>query len=263
MRVQLAATFALLACATGCKLQRQEVASVPQLPYPSCGSTSLPDGTVDAVGFLRAGSFMRERSYVERFEVRDRACLRIASARVETAGAMHDFEIVYDDHGRPLRAWRRTTLPGIPVPDGNPDIRKYELRTPVVTISRRSPEGREYVELSGGRPTAVITLARGTLTPWIQRARLSVGQSVRETVLDMTGYDRIQNAELRRDPDLTREDLGGRVRVYTIYGRDTVFTDDNNVVVGDLNGLRRATLITSPLPPAQSTYGGADPVGTP
>lgn len=263
MRSHAAILLAIIACMGGCKLHRVERSSVPQLPYPSCGDSLLPEGTVVASGVLRAGSFMREQTFVERFEVRDRACLRIATARLEMASEMFDLEVVYDDHGMPLRVWRRITVPGINAPDGNPDIRKYELRTPQVTISRRSPEGRSFAELRGARPHAVITQSHALLTSWIQHARLSVGQAVRETVLDITAADTLQIAELKREPDLTREDLGGRVRVYTLYGRDTVFTDDNNVVVGDLAGLRRASLIHTPMPPPQPTYGGADSVGTP
>ena len=54
-------------------------------------------------------------------------------------------------------AWRRTTIPGVNREDGAADIRRYELRTPEVTIKRRTAEGRiEYEVLRGPRPRAVI-----------------------------------------------------------------------------------------------------------
>lgn len=263
VRSKAALALALFVWASGCKLQRMEREEVPDLPYPSCGTDPLPVGRLIAERVIRAGSFMRDQSIVERFGFRERACLRIATARVESASTMFDFEAVYDRQGQPMRLWRRVTIPGIPRPDGNPDIRRYELRTPNVTIRRRSPEGGEFAELRGGRPVAVVTQARTMLTPWLQSAHLSVGQHIEAPVLDITGPDRVQMASLRRDDDLIRADLGGRVRVYTLYGRDTVFADVHDVVVGDLNGLRDASLIRTRMPPARETYGGADPLNTP
>ena len=40
----------------------------------------------------------------------------------------------------------------------------------------------------------------------------------------------------------------GRVRVYTVYGREPVFTDENDVVVGDLMGLRLASAVPGEIP---------------
>ena len=55
----------------------------------------------------------------------------------------------------------------------------------------------------------------------------------------------------------------GPVRVYTFYGRETIFVDQHDVVVGDLAGLRSdASLKTAP-PVALPQYGPLDPVGTP
>jgi hypothetical protein len=51
-----------------------------------------------------------------------------------------------------------------------------------------------------------------------------------------------------------------RVRVYTIYGREPFFTDENDVVLGDLAGLLPAG--NEALPPLPE-LGAADPIGTP
>ena len=102
-----------------------------------------------------------------------------------------------------------------------------------------NPEGaREWTRwIRGARPTAIIGPGRGLLTPWIQRAHLAVGGRARESVLDVR-----ESMEVIRDVTLARlEDRDdptlGHVRVYTIYGREPVFTNDEDVVVGDLMGL--------------------------
>jgi len=53
------------------------------------------------------------------------------------------------------------------------------------------------------------------------------------------------------------------VRVYTFFGQDTVFADENDVVIGDLAGMRPDESLTTPEPSPLPTYGGADPVHTP
>jgi hypothetical protein len=55
----------------------------------------------------------------------------------------------------------------------------------------------------------------------------------------------------------------GDVRVYTFYGRESVFVDERGMVVGDLMGLRADRAVKAPPPPALPMYGTPDPVGTP
>jgi len=124
--------------------------------------------------------------YVERFEIRRRDCLVVATARIETEFELTDLEIVYDASGKPLRVWRRNTFAVTPDADGNPDIALYELRGAIPTLIHRKPNGSvEYQTLAGGRPTAVISLSRSLLTPWIQSSDLEVGESVHDTVIDL------------------------------------------------------------------------------
>jgi hypothetical protein len=53
------------------------------------------------------------------------------------------------------------------------------------------------------------------------------------------------------------------VRVYTFYGQETVFTDDEDVVLGDLAGERPSDSLTIPEPPPVPTFGAIDPAHTP
>jgi hypothetical protein len=62
-----------------------------------------------------------------------------------------------------------------------------------------------------------------------------------------------------RDPDLFEPSLNRTLRVYTFYGRETVFADDDDVVVGDLAGMRPSDSLATPEPDSLPDYGGADP----
>ena len=177
---------------------------------------------------------------------------------------MVDVEVVWDAAGKPLRAWKRVTTPGARDGDAG-DITLYELRTHDVTITHRGTGGvSDYARVRGARPTAVITESHGLLGPWITRAHLAVGQQTHARALDTTLPATVEDSALLvRKPDLRRTDLGGNAHVYSVYGRDSVFTDGQDVVVGDLAGLRPAPPGgTRPFPP-QPLYGGADPCGTP
>ena len=249
----------------GCKgPKRTTVDHVERQPYPDCGHGELPPGEVLGAGVLRPLD-ARGEGYVERFEVRRRDCLIVTTARLESPFELTDLEIVYDASGTPLRVWRRNTLAVTPHANGTPDIALYELRGDIPTLIHRTPDGSvTYQTLAGGRPAAVISRARGLLTPWLQKANLQVGEAVHDVVIDLGTADLIRaDAMLRREPDLARARLGRTVRVYTVYGRDAVFADDANVVIGDLAGLVPADRVRSPMPPPRPTFGGADPVHTP
>jgi hypothetical protein len=75
--------------------------------------------------------------------------------------------------------------------------------------------------------------------------------------------ENVEIAALERNEDRFEPSLGKTVRVYTFYGQETVFADDNDVVLGDLAGERPSDSLTTPEPPALPTFGGPDPAHTP
>lgn len=261
-----AALVALLAAlaSAGCRRKHIPVSSVPQLPYPQCGHGALPPGEVLAEGRLRSGDFSVEQLIREHFTLRRRDCLYTMTVRQEWPLNVSDVEVVYDASWLPLRAWKRMTLPGVHRSDGLADIRRYELRTPTITITRSSNGVRSYEELRGERPTVVLGPGRGLLTAWIRRAHLSVGGRVREVALDVReSLEVVRAVTLRREPDQYMAEYGRSLRVYTVYGRESVFADDQDVVVGDVAGLRADAVLRTPAPPPLPLYGEPDPVNTP
>jgi hypothetical protein len=82
------------------------VDSVPEIPYPSCGGGALPAGEVIAEGRLRPGPTSLEKSVVERFDVRRRACLVVATVRQEWPLSAADVEVVGDAATAALAALR-------------------------------------------------------------------------------------------------------------------------------------------------------------
>jgi hypothetical protein len=255
----------LAALSTGaCRRKHIAVSSVPQLPYPACGSGELPTGEVLAEGHLRSGDFSVEHLVNERFSLRRRDCLNTVTVRQEWPLGVADVEVVYDAAWLPLRAWKRMTVPGARGPDGGADIRRYELRTPTITITRLHGGARTYEVLRGDRPTVVLGPGRGLVTAWIQRAHLRVGGRVREVALDMReALEVVRQVTLRREPDQYVTEYGRALRVYTVYGRESVFADERDVVVGDLAGLRADAVLRTPEPPPLPLYGAPDPVNTP
>jgi hypothetical protein len=255
----------------GCPRKHVPVPSITELPYPACDAGS-PE--LVAHGHLRSGPTMREKDVVERFEVTRTGCGYVFEGRQEWPLMGADVEVIYDESLTPLRAWKRMTLPGVKREDGQADIRLYELRTPEVGIKRRSPDGEILNELlkqggrmkipAGARPGAVIAPGRGVVTMWIRRAKLAVGGKSAELVLDFRDMvESLTEATLARDEDQYEPSLGKTVRVYTFFGRDTVFADENDVVIGDLAGLRPSDSLTTPEPAPMPTYGPPDPVHTP
>jgi hypothetical protein len=117
---------------------------------------------------------------------------------------------------------------------------------------------------SGAKVGAVVGPGRGVITAWLQRAKLSVGGKTKELVLDFR--DMIESLEvgtLARNPDLYEPSLGKTVRAYTFFGKETVFADENDVVIGDLAGMRPSDSLKTPDLPALPVYGAPDPVHTP
>jgi hypothetical protein len=211
---------------------------------------------------------------VERFELRETGCGYTFHSRQEWPRATSDVEVRYDASLRPLWAWKRMTIPGTPRADGAAEVRRYELRTGDVFIKRRGPDGATVLEqlLAGGRRKpppgahvgAVVAPGRGMLTPWLKRAKLAVGAKSYELVLDFrSGVETLELASLERNDDRFEPTLGKRVRVYTFYGMETVFADDDDVVVGDLAGMRPSDTLETPEPAPLPLYGEPDPRHTP
>jgi hypothetical protein len=211
---------------------------------------------------------------VEQFELRRTPCGYRLLARQEWPLDISDVEVHYDEGLAPIWAWKRMTIAGSRRADGNADIRRYELRTGEVFIKRRTPDGEVTLEklLAGGRMAAapgarvgaVIGPGRGVVSAWLRRARLPVGAKIRDLVLDFRGMlETLEVATLERNEDRFEPSLGRTLRVYTFYGRETVFADDEDVVVGDLAGMRPSDSLATPEPEPLPTYGGADPVHTP
>jgi len=276
------ALFALMVSTVGgCRRKHVPVDVVPQLGYPACrecaactdGGQPEP-GSIVAAGHLRSGPTSFERFVSERFELRRTACGYTFRARQEWPLAVSDVEVRYDGLLRPIWAWKRMTIPGSRRDDGNADIRRYELRTGDVFITHRDDHGVTSLErlLPGGRlPVgegarvgAVVTPGRGMLTAWLWRARLPVGGKLRELVLDLReAVESLEEATLTREPDRFEASLGKTVRVYTFYGREAVFADDHDIVIGDLAGMRPSDSLSTPEPPPVPSYGAPDPEHTP
>ncbi|HTB78710.1 MAG TPA: hypothetical protein VK762_35955 [Polyangiaceae bacterium] len=276
MRRTFAATlFALVAALGGCKRKHVPVDAVPELGYPSCADAGATDpGTVVARGDIRSGPISNDQNVVERFELRKTACGYKFVSRQEWSANTTDIEVHYDANLTPFWAWKRMTLAASPRPDGDADTRRYELRTGDVFIKRRDPDGAIALErlLPGGRMTVpvgarigvLIGPGRGILTVWLKRARLKVGGKTDDLVLDIRNpLESLEIGSLERDADRFEPSLARNVRVYTFFGQETVFADDDDVVLGDLSGMRPSESLSTPEPAPLPTFGGPDPVHTP
>ncbi|MEQ8456083.1 MAG: hypothetical protein RLO52_11625 [Sandaracinaceae bacterium] len=244
---------------------RQRLAEVPEIPYPeACRTEGGGEGELDLSRTLRSGPDMREPNVVERFELRRAGACRVIRVRQEWPLGTADVDVAYDADGLPLRVWKRTTLPDARSQVGHGDLRVFDVASEPVRLARRGPDGsREGETIRGARPRAVIGPGRGLLTAWIQRADLDVSERLRESVLDVReSLAVIRDVTLQRHPDQEVESLG-RVRVYTIYGREPVFTDDDGVIVGDMFGLRDAARLEGPIPDPMPDPGPFDPHTTP
>ncbi len=251
----------------GCEqcLPRVEVESVQEHAYPTCDGEALPEGEVVASGHLRAGPALIEQSVSERWEIRRRGCVYVFTVRQEWERQNSDVEVVFDLDWKPIRAWKRMTIPGLAAEQGRPDVRLYELRNEPATLTMQNREGRQHRQFRGSPPVAVVGPGRALVTAWIKAAGpMEVGDIVRGPVLDFREQiERIDEVALRRDPDRFEESLGRNVRVYTIFGRESIFTDEEGYVLGDLAGLRTDASLETPAPPASTSYSEPDPVNTP
>lgn len=194
---------------------------------------------------------MNQQGVVERYRWERRGCLWALTVHQEWPRQVTDVELVYDAELRPLRAVKRMASPE--APEVALDTRLYEFQGEHPRMLRESREGREYFRFEGPEPVALIAPGRAMLIPWVASARLSEAEVARGPVFDLRELvERQEDGQLRRDPD-RQDPVLGPVRVYTFYGRETVFTDERGVVVGDLSGLLDASHVAAPLPPVHST----------
>lgn len=264
----LAAALSLLpSLGAGCKkFERRHlpVDTLEELGYPTCAGR-VPEGDGELLGeeLLRSGPAHNDQRIVEQYSIRRHDCLVTLHARQEWPLGTADFEVVYDKDLLPLRVWKRMTVPSLPDAGDKAEIRRYELRSELVGRKRRAPSGDiSYEQIKGGRPLAVIGPGRGVISMWLRRAKLAPGQKVRELAIDVRALETIEPVTLMREPDMDHPDLG-KVRVYTFYGRETVFADEHDLVLGDLAGMRPDRLLKTPRPPAIPLFGPIDPIHTP
>ena len=243
---------------------RERTAALSARPYPEC-TDGVSTRDVLGTGVLRAGPVMREPSVIERFELARRGCHFVFTGREDWALGTTEVEIVYDAELRPIRVWKRSTAPGPQPIARRTDVRAYDLRGARVEMTRRSPTAElEHFFVGRTIPAVVIAPGRGMLTAWLRRAHLSVGGRVREPVLDVReSIERVRDVTLERHDDRDDAALGRLVRVYTIFGREPIFADENDVVVGDLMGMVPASLVARPEPPLPPTDGLPDPTRAP
>lgn len=264
---------ACLALGTGCKRQHYAASSLEQLPYPTCaggagsagaaGSATAPETIVET--HLRSGSTDTRMPVVEHFKLERRGCLYAAVTRQEWPMQIADVEALYDESWTPLRVWRRHTVPGSRRADGQADYKVFELRTTPVGIRHKADSGAVDLETlrAPAKPRVLIGQGRGIISVWLRQAKLAVGQTTREIALDFRGVEKIERAALTRREDVRVDALGRVARVYTFFGKETVYADEDDVVIGDLAGLVPDALAKTPRPPPMSRYEPIDPVGTP
>ena len=247
-------------------MKRPPVESVTVLPYPSCEDGSDNDETEREIssGVLRSGATMREQGVVERWSLVQRGCLHVMRVRQDWALAVTDVEVVFDADYRPLRAWKRSGLPAGHDAARTPpvDTRLYELRNRPPTMTHVSGEVREHFSFRGGAPVAVNGPGRALIGAWLRaNPDLAVGDIVRGPVLDFRrGVERVETVALRREADIDDASVAdGAVRVYTVFGRESVFADAEGNILGDLAGLRPAARVQGELPPPREGLPEPDP----
>ena len=268
-RMRRRAAVTLLSMA-GCERKHVPVDAIPELGYPACGDSGADDGSTFVEGHLRSGPVSTEKTVVERFEILKTACDYVLRSRQEWPLQVSDVEIHYDQTFAPFWAWKRMTIPGSKRVDGNADLRRYEMRTGDVFIKHRDADGQVTLQhlLPGGRMSvpqgarvgAVVGPGRGMITAWLKHAKLPIGGKTYDLVLDMRDViERVELGTLERQADQYEPDYGKGVRVYTFFGRETVFADESDVVIGDLAGMRPSDRLATPEPPPMPLYGSPQP----
>ncbi len=239
------AMLASLVALGACQPKHIEVGAEPELDYPDCAAldvdAALPAGAL-TLGALQGTEGMIEKGLVERFELRKMSCGHRYRGTLKWGGGHTEVELVYDSQWKPLRAWRRISQPG-PRGSEKVDVRRYELRSPEPRIRMVTMEGvLAFEHLRGKFPQVLVAPSRGSLIPWVRAARLEQGQKTREPALDLREpLEKMRDVTLKREADRYQAEFGRNVRVYTLYGREAYFFDDENRLLGDMAGMRPLT----------------------
>lgn len=222
----------------GC-LPRSEVAEVETHPEPTCDGQPLVEGEVLAEGTLEDGPIMQE-DVTETFVIRNHDCVNSIEVEQRWARQITQVRALFDDTWNPI--WMRKVMwvPGEEASSRNERI--YEFRNTPATMTEVETGGEvTHRYFRRGQPTRLVGPGRALFAAWIRAADLEVGQSAQEVTLDTRElFEEVDEVAIRRDADRFEESLGRTVRVYTFFGRESVFTDENGVVIGDLAGLRRS-----------------------
>ena len=173
-----------------------------------------------------------------------------------------DVEALYDAELRPIRVWRRNTLGVSKRPDGNADIKLFELRTTPIGVKHRGDDGKiDFEELRApAKPEVLVGPGRGIVSLWLRKAHLAPGEKTHAIGFDFRGVEKVERMALERFPDRRIDFLGRTARVYTYFGKETVFANDDDVVIGDLAGL---VPLGPNAPPPVPTFEPIDPVHSP
>ena len=156
-------------------------------------------------------------------------------------------------------------MPSSRRPDGTPDFKVFDLRTPEIVIKHKADDGKLDFELLRfpRKPEALVGPGRGAITAWLWQAKLAPGEKTHSITLDFRGVEKVERAALERGPDVFVPNLGRTARVYTYFGKETVYADEHDVVIGDLAGLVPEAAAKGPRPPPMARFEPIDPVGTP
>ena len=96
-----------------------------------------------------------------------------------------------------------------------------------------------FEHLRGKFPQVLVAPSRGSVVPWVRAARLEQGQKERMPALDLREpLEKMRDVTLKREADRYQPEFGQTVRVYTLYGREAYFFDEENRLLGDMAGMR-------------------------
>lgn len=227
----------LFAGCEGC-LPRSEVAEVEVHPEPACDGQALGEGEVIAEGTLQNGPTMLE-DVTEHFVIRNHGCVNSIEVEQTWARQVTQVRALFDDSWNPIWMHKVMWAPADEAATRNERI--YEFRNEPATMTETAADGEvTHRYFRGGQPTRIVGPGRALFAAWVFADPIDVGETRRFTTLDTRElFESVDEVAMRRDPDL-EPTVGDPSRVYTFFGRESVFTDEHGVVIGDLAGLRRS-----------------------
>lgn len=157
-------------------------------------------------------------------------CLTVYDSKHEWNLGKNHNRLWVDDKGQPLLLKKEVWV------GKKPEEKFFQWNTKLAALMLKM--NQDFFRFKGELPLRVLTVGRYLLSAWIEAANLPVGGKERARVLDAREpFEKIKFITLMRKED--RQDSGlGRVRVYTIFGREPIYTNAQNHVVGDMWGMR-------------------------